>query len=535
LLFSLGEFLARVLPLLGLGSLALVGIPQAAQAQFFPFFESRPLPRAYYRPRPRPAPPPAKRAAPELNTDLQKHKPTSALIAVVSLADQRIWVYGGGGLLGTAPVSTGMAGHRTPTGVFSVIQKNRWHRSNIYSNAPMPYMQRLTWSGIALHAGVLPGYPASHGCIRLPTAFAQQLWGMTRLGARVVVASQRATVAEIAHPNLPVPTMTPAEPAATDEVADAGAMGSGPADGEPPSRLAALKASTDSAPPLPASARLLNPQQAAQLVRDRARKAAADAAKAAKAAAKYAALADVAAREAAQNLRKAEAALRAAEVRVAALVRKKDVATSAEVYEQLTLELSAAELRAAEARQEVTEAQTQEQAKRDAAAAASAATEAAAEASKQAEAAAEAAYRALEPVSVFISRKKARLYVRQRWAPLLEVPVTIKEPDLPIGTHLFVAVEPEQEGGPLRWMALTVPETSGQPQSRERSRGGGRALEPPVAVSETAAGALSRVLIPAEALQFISDRTWVGASLIVSDYAMSNETGTYTDFIVSTR
>ncbi|HXF55226.1 MAG TPA: L,D-transpeptidase [Hyphomicrobiaceae bacterium] len=520
----------------GICSPAVVGLPQPAQAQFLPFFESRPLPRVYHRPQSRSARLSRNEAAPEATADLKKHKPTSALIAVVSLADQRIWVYGGGGLLATAPVSTGMAGYRTPTGVFSVLQKKRWHRSNIYSNAPMPYMQRLTWSGIALHAGVLPGYPASHGCIRLPPGFAQQLWGMTRLGARVVVAPHRTTVVEIAHPNLPVPTMTPAEPAATtDEVAELGTMGSEPADGDPPSRLVALKTSTDSAPPLTASAKLLNPHEMAQIVREKTRKAAADTAKAAKAAAQYAAQAGVEARESAQSLRKAQAALAAAESRVAALVRRKEGTTSVEASEKLTLELSAAELRVAEARLEVSEAQSREQAKREAAAAASAAAEAAAEASKRAASAAEAAYQALEPVSVFISRKKARLYVRQRWAPLLEVPVTIEDHELPIGTHLFVAVEPVQEGGPLRWMAVTVPETSGGSQSKQNPGRGGPEGEPPRTVGETAANALSRVLMPAEALQFISDRTWIGASLIISDHAMSNETGAYTDFIVSTR
>ena len=86
-----------------------------------------------------------------------------------------------------------MPGHPTPIGLFSVIGKERWHHSNIYCGAPMPFMQRITWSGVAMHSGVVPGYPASHGCIRLPAAFAPQLWGMTKMGARVVVA-RRETI-----------------------------------------------------------------------------------------------------------------------------------------------------------------------------------------------------------------------------------------------------------------------------------------------------------------------------------------------------
>ena len=90
-------------------------------------------------------------------------------------------------------------GHRTPTGVFSVIGKERWHRSNIYSGAPMPFMQRITWSGVAMHAGVVPGYPASHGCIRLPAGFAPQLFGMTKMGARVVVTPRDVEPVEFSH------------------------------------------------------------------------------------------------------------------------------------------------------------------------------------------------------------------------------------------------------------------------------------------------------------------------------------------------
>jgi hypothetical protein len=103
----------------------------------------------------------------------------------VSIAEQKLYVYRGGRLVAVSTVSTGMAGHRTPTGNFTVLQKHQWHRSNLYSNAPMPFMQRLTWGGIALHAGENPGRPASHGCIRLPYAFARRLFGETALGTRV--------------------------------------------------------------------------------------------------------------------------------------------------------------------------------------------------------------------------------------------------------------------------------------------------------------------------------------------------------------
>lgn len=124
---------------------------------------------------------------------------------IVSLADQTMDVYVGDRFVERVPVSTGMSGHGTPTGVFSILEKRRFHNSNIYSGAPMPFMQRLTWSGIALHAGRLPGYPASHGCIRVSERDAASLFQRTRAGAHVIVAPHRLTPSRITHEALPSP------------------------------------------------------------------------------------------------------------------------------------------------------------------------------------------------------------------------------------------------------------------------------------------------------------------------------------------
>jgi len=121
---------------------------------------------------------------------------------IISIADQQISLYDNGTLIARSSVSTGVQGHPTPLGVFSVISKERWHRSNIYSGAPMPYMQRITWSGIALHAGVVPGHPASHGCIRLTNDFAIRLWHLTRRGTRVIIARDDVRPVEIANSHL---------------------------------------------------------------------------------------------------------------------------------------------------------------------------------------------------------------------------------------------------------------------------------------------------------------------------------------------
>jgi hypothetical protein len=128
--------------------------------------------------------------------------PSGPIIAIVSLPDQRVYVYRNGVRIAASTCSTGKLGHRTPTGVFKILQKDKNHHSSTYNNAPMPYMNRLTWSGIALHAGQLPGYPASHGCVRLPKEFAELLFGVTKLGMTVVIADDKSQPEEVTHPGM---------------------------------------------------------------------------------------------------------------------------------------------------------------------------------------------------------------------------------------------------------------------------------------------------------------------------------------------
>jgi hypothetical protein len=150
--------------------------------------------------------------------------PEGPVVVVVSLPMQRLHVYRNGVRIGEAAVSTGKPGHETPPGVFTILQKRREHYSNIYDNAPMPYMQRLTWGGIALHEGRVPGYPASHGCIRLPKGFAEHLFSVTGTGTVVVVADSRTAPASVTEPGFfaPVdpasghPRRTPADSLAWD-------------------------------------------------------------------------------------------------------------------------------------------------------------------------------------------------------------------------------------------------------------------------------------------------------------------------------
>ena len=130
------------------------------------------------------------------------------LVMVVSLPAQQVHVYRGGVRIGVSTVSTGTASHPTPTGVFEILQKKEMHHSNLYDNAPMPYMQRLTWDGIALHAGRIPGYPASHGCVRLPKQFAKLLFNETQKGMLVVIADASTHGPEVLYPGSRAPVDT---------------------------------------------------------------------------------------------------------------------------------------------------------------------------------------------------------------------------------------------------------------------------------------------------------------------------------------
>ena len=129
--------------------------------------------------------------------------PSGPMLLIVNLATQRAILFRNGVPIGATTVSTGRPGYRTPTGVFTILQKHVEHYSRTYDNAPMPYMQRLTWRGVALHAGQLPGYPASHGCIRLPRGFAQRLFGVTKLGMTVVITDRAVTPRIAPTPNSP--------------------------------------------------------------------------------------------------------------------------------------------------------------------------------------------------------------------------------------------------------------------------------------------------------------------------------------------
>lgn len=425
------------------------------------------------------------------------------LVGVVSLRRQKMTVFSGAIPVASAPISSGKEGHRTPKGVFSILQKNRWHESNIYSGAEMPFMQRLTWSGIALHAGHLPGYPASHGCVRLPMSFAAQLFSMTRMGGRFIVADDLPTPQIIAHDRLPAPVYR-REPGALPTASAGSAQGG------------LLVASAQAAPP--ALGTLLNPMQIAERKKQSARARAAEALQTAQDLRHLATVAAELHREARADLVEAERAIEAAR-RDVEVVRERVLVTAPGSEERAQADASlwvAEEALAASQREQDAAARYEQTTAEDAMAAALAAKTAFAD-QDQAEAEARVASRGFEPVSVLISRKTRRLYVRQGFEPVLEATVDFAAEDAPIGTHVFTAVGLDSNGTALDWTVVSLPDAG---------VGG---------VPNTAREALDRIAIEPEVMQVIGERAWIGASVTISDHAPSHETGKGTDFIVLTK
>jgi hypothetical protein len=459
--------------------------------------------------------------------------PPGPLLAVVSLSRQHVRVFGSTGIVFQSPISSGMAGHGTPTGVFSILERDRYHHSNIYSGAPMPHMQRITWSGVAMHGGVVPGYPASHGCIRLPFANAALMWEVTKVGTRVVVTPDDATPTPFESPLLPRPRLTPAP--ADDIQAEGDTEPNGPE-----LASAASRTLTDAVgDPATVKARLLDPIQRARLMRGAIIKDAADTTRAAKDAAATAAERTAEARRATAALKDTEESFEAAQRRYDAAVREAESAASAPNAKPEAAERAKAARDAAAA--DLSTAQTAlEQANlieavRNADAAAAAALEADKEgARREAAAALKASAKSEEPISVFVSRKAGKVFVRQGWMQIHEAPITFTEGPA-LGTHVYLAMSPAADRQSLNWVSVSLPPSAAHARRPQyRGRHAAQPAPEPGPTQETAASVLKRFELPAATRRFIEERLWTGASLIVSDNAMSGETGLYTDFIVLT-
>jgi hypothetical protein len=337
------------------------------------------------------------RAAPVAAT--QPTRPAEGpLQIVISIGSQRLWVYDSKGLLETSTISTGVGGYPTPTGVFAVIDKEVTHYSNIYGGASMPFMQRLTMSGVAMHSGMVTGRPASHGCVRLPHPFAVKLYRLTRLGARVVIAPNEPAPEDIVHTHLfvrkPAPSPEPVDPGSVKGVAIAAATEMTTATGN---------------------------------------------------------------------------------------------ARVGKITAERTLEL------------------------------------------------------AKLPISVLVSKADGKVAVRHGFRQIFEAPANVRDPDRPLGTHVYTALALQEDGSTMRWQAISVP-ASGHSvaNARKLSRASRSEAEPPFQVASgptsSAAEALDRIELPQEAVDRISQLVSPGASLIVTDHGTNREMRAVgTDFIVLTR
>jgi F0F1-type ATP synthase epsilon subunit len=312
-------------------------------------------------------------------------------MAIVALGEQRITVYDAQGKILQAPVSTGQTGYETPAGIYSVIQKEAEHYSNLYDDASMPFMQRITWSGIALHAGVLPGHPASHGCVRMPYDFAQHLFDKTSKGMRVIVMPRDVAPADITHPSLFKPKIVDVGlPALTV------AGTTGQVSGVAPKHMQALRAIADA--------------KASEV---------SSAAKKAEEARQAAVAAGAAAVRFTKALRMAERERTLAEAQLKEAEKTFDeaTATSSGTTEKAAEVKAAATSRLTEAQTRLDSLKSEGQPTLDAAITAREAANLAEAARVAAIVAAREANAKMLPVSVFISRETQRLYVRQAFSP----------------------------------------------------------------------------------------------------------------------
>jgi hypothetical protein len=389
------------------------------------------------------------------------------IMAIVSIKTQQVTFYDADGWILRAPVSTGVAGRETPAGVFAVIEKDKDHHSTLYDDAWMPNMQRITWNGVALHGGPLPGYAASHGCVRMPFGFAEKLFETTRIGMRVIISPNDAEPVPFSHPALFAPSREAiaAAPAKAETLARAATEAADTADETKKAAAAAVRE----------SAALTSSLRKLQGLKTRADAELAFADKALAAA------------------KTDQAKARAEDLKQKAAAKAADLGTQLDT------------------------AKADSKSKLDATAGAKEASKAAQAKKADTAKAATDAKLALEPVSIYISRATQTLYVRRNThkpAPdgggevfdaTIEVPVTIRDPDQPIGTHIFTAMAPGDAG--LRWTAVTIDN------------------------GDDAKDALDRITIPKDVLDRIAPTALPRSSIVISDEPLSRETNYRTEFV----
>ena len=367
----------------------------------------------------------------------------------ISINQQKLHLYSDGVHVADTSIATGVPGLPTPLGVFSVFEKEVFHRSNIYSGAPMPYMQRITWSGVAMHEGESIGHRASHGCIRMPHDFAVRLYRLTKLNTRVIIANSELKPTEFADPHLFVHKEIPPEVASPVDPIDNGV--------KPVVAKSAELAAHANTLTLLVQSDVVTPQAAPPAIKPDQR---------------------------------TESAAPGVDAGASGVAAPPTLPTPTDLAKAATAKQT--------------------------------------------------------PISIFISRKRQRLYVRQDFAPLFDSAVTIAQPDAPLGTHVFTALEfTGSEHTILRWNVVSLP---GEPPRHvryveERRGRHGRVRRREIEeerASDTPppqgpAQVFARIEISPEVRDAIAQMIIPGSSLIISDQGLGDETGEGTDFIVVTR
>lgn len=537
---------------LAAAGLLLAGTTDGAQAQLFPWggWQGNPAP---WQAQPRRQ----RRVAPrfvepkEADPTSTLPKPSGPLMLVVSIGKQTVTVYDGFNKLATSPISSGTSSNPTPTGIFSLLEKNRYHYSNLYGGAPMPFMQRVTNSGVALHAGELPGYPASHGCIRLPYSFARKLFGITDIGARVIISDEDPTPSELQSTHLIAP-LPPGEDPSKNGYSNVIGVTPAAAAVAPQQRTRAIAAAERAAQreQLAAAVKVAEAGKASaiehvKLTANLARAARDDIRKARNVADRYQGAARKAAREAEsandrfEDLTRKMAAVEVEKLDAAELEKQsaEELAEEAKVLD-LAKAIPAAKALAARKKHDIGKAVT-------AAEAAEKVRRTAVEDQKKAEqtlADAKSALAAAEliearkdyPVSVFISPKTGRLVAKLGFVEVIDVPVTIAEPDKPLGTHVITATAYKDGETAMRWNAVTLANSSAGSQKprRKRRRHDDEAYVAPAGADADAASALARIEIPKETREQLAELLKPGSSFIISDYGLSRESSNRTEFVI---
>ena len=325
-----------------------------------------------------------------------------------------------------------------------------------------------------MHAGVLPGYPASHGCIRMPGGFAQRIYGATQIGQRVIVSPRDVAPAPIAHKTLPVPYFQPAEASAQISVRPDEPTGTLPE--HRGQQAGVLEQVSLTAEPV---AKPRNPLEVAQAMKREANEKMKAASAASRAATMLAMTRTTEVRVATRKFAAAEAAFDRANDKLTVAARKLEKAEGDDAVAKATEAKTAAETALADAQRAFDEAQSAKDTKEQEQAAARKAAEEAKAAGKVASDALSEANRRLKPLSMFISRKTGRLYVRQDFAPLFDAPVSFSDSERPIGTHVYLGMSALEDGSGLKWVSLSMPpEAEPKPASREGKRRAQRRRKP---------------------------------------------------------